>query len=431
MKRSMFFLFMVLLTSYGFAAGTQEPGQGDDGAKTVTILVVTSPETEALKACIAEFNKTNPNIEIVLNEQGRLGYFTNVTTQLVGGTDAFDLVQDNTTYMTELAAAGALEPWDDYLNNPELTNLAEYDLDDLPVQLKYEGRIYCIPTDLSSQLYFYRKDLIDKPAETWEDVIVNAKKFTRSLNPDSPTVYGTLLTALTGGPEAPKIFYNVLWSMGGDVIDENGNVVVNSEAARKAGAYYRSLRPYMAEDVTTYNYPKVFDALKAGTTAQAGPFWNAAWNNLQSSDSPNKDKYSIALVPGVRQKDGSIYRTPQTHGWGLMINKNSNNKVAAWKFLVYATSKEGFRIRGKNGSSVFRPSILNDPSYATTDAEKLYMPLMAKTYSIAKLEPLVSYYTKLHEILNRMVAGFLTTDDDIGGILERTEKEIIELKKNY
>ncbi len=113
------------------------------------------------------------------------------------------------------------------------------------------------------------------------------------------------------------------------------------------------------------------------------------------------------------------------------MNANSNNKTIAWKFLVYATSKEGFRVRGKHGSSVFRPSILNDPSYATNTAEKLYLPLMAKTYSIARMEPLVPYYTKLHEILNKMVAGFLTTNDDIGGILERTEKEIIELRKSY
>ena len=101
---------------------------------------------------------------------------------------------------------------------------------------------------------------------------------------------------------------------------KTARLLINSEAARKAAEVYRALKPYMAEDITTYNYPKVFDQLKAGTTAQAAPFWNAAWNNLQLSDSPNKEKYSIALIPGVRQADGSIYRTPQTHGWGLVMN---------------------------------------------------------------------------------------------------------------
>ncbi|MCP4400614.1 MAG: extracellular solute-binding protein, partial [bacterium] len=111
-------------------------------AEKITILCVTSPETEALKAAAEEFKKQNPEYEIVFNEQGRLGYFTSVTTQLVGGTDEFDLIQDNTTYMTELAAAGALEPWDEYLNDPELTDLEAFDLDDLPIKLEYEGKIY-------------------------------------------------------------------------------------------------------------------------------------------------------------------------------------------------------------------------------------------------------------------------------------------------
>lgn len=391
-------------------------------AETITILCVTSPETEALKVAAEEFKKQNPEYDIVFNEQGRLGYFTNVTTQLVGGTDEFDLVQDNTTYMTELAAAGVLEPWDEYLNNPELTDLEAYNLDDLPIKLVYEGKIYCIPTDLSSQLYYYRKDLIEEPAATWEELIAKAKEHTGGETP-----YGAIITAMTGGPEAPKIFYTVLWSFGGDVIDENGNVVVNSEAAKKAAQVYRDLRPYMPEDVTTYNYPKVFDALKAGTVAQTGPFWNAGWNNLQLTDSEYKDKYMIDLIPGVKQPDGSIKRVPQTHGWGLVMNANSNHKEAAWKFLVFATSVEGFKIRGQHGGSIFRPSILNDPA----NADNPYFPLMAQTYSLAKMEPLVPYYTKLHEILNKMVAGFLTTDDPIEEILAQTEKEIIDLKARY
>ncbi len=420
MKKRISVFLILTMTVAIFAAGSQDVD--DNGKSTVTILCVTSPETEALKVAADVFMERNPDIEIVFNEQGRLGYFTNVTTQLVGGTTEFDLVQDNTTYMTELAAAGVLEPWDDYLNDPELTDLAAYDLDDIPIKLTYEGKIYCIPTDLSSQLYYYRTDMLDQPAETWEELISLAAG-----NTGKNTSYGNLLTALTGGPEAPKMFYTVLWSYGGDVIDENGKVVINSEAARKAAEVYRALKPYMAEDITTYNYPKVFDQLKAGTTAQAAPFWNAAWNSLQLSDSPNKEKYSIALIPGVRQADGSIYRTPQTHGWGLVMNGMSRNKTAAWKFLEFATSKEGFEIRGEHGSSVFRPSLLNDSSKSSN----IYYPLMAETYNLAKMEPLVPYYTKLHEILNQMVSDILVTDDSIDEILEQAELNITVLKESF
>jgi len=423
MKKITSILLLLAITSLVFAAGSKEATQGEEEGKTITILCVTSPETNALKVLAKKFKELNPGYDVVFNEQGRLGYFTNVTTQLVGGTDAFDLIQDNTTYMTELAAAGTLEPWDKYLNNPKLTDLKAYDLADLPIKLKYKGKIYCIPTDLSSQVYYYRKDIISKPADTWDELIALAKKNTGM----AATKYGTILTAMTGGPEAPKIFDVVLWSFGGDVIDKDGNVVINSEATKKAAGIYRALKPYMPEDVTTYNYPKVFDAMKSGLVAQAVPFWNAAWNNIKLTDSKFKDKYGITLVPGVRQKDGSIRRTPQTHGWGLVMNAKSHNKLAAWKFLVYATSKEGFEIRGKNGGSIFRPSILNDPK----NANDPYFSVMAKTYSLAKMEPLVPYYTKMHEILNQMVADILTTNKPIEDILARTEKDLKNLKAKY
>jgi len=423
-KKILSVFLMVLLASVVFASGQPEAAQPTaDNPETITILCVTSPETEALKVAAQEFEKMHPEYKVTFNEQGRLGYFTNVTTQLVGGTDEFDLVQDNTTYMTELAAAGVLEPWDKYLNDPSLTDLKAYDLADLPVKLTYQGKIYCIPTDLSSQVYYYRKDLIDTPPDTWDELIALAKEHTGT----PETRYGAIVTALTGGPEAPKIFYTVLWSFGGNVIDKDGNVVINSEATRKAAAVYRALRPYMPEDVTTYNYPKVFDALKAGTVAQTGPFWNAAWNNLAMSDSKYKDMYGIALIPGVRQPDGSIKRTPQTHGWGLVMNAKSRHKVASWKFLEFATSVEGFKIRGDHGGSIYRPSILNERA----DSGNPYFPVMAKTYALAQMEPLVPYYTKMHEISNQMVADILTTDKPIDDILKQAEAAYKDLKARY
>ena len=47
----------------------------------------------------------------------------------------------------------------------------------------------------------------------------------------------------------------------------------------------------------------------------ASPYWNAAYPQIVKSDSPYKDKIGLALVPGVKQADGSIKRTPFQHGW--------------------------------------------------------------------------------------------------------------------
>jgi len=94
----------------------------------------------------AEFTKKT-GIQVEFSEQGRLGYFESVITQLVAGADTFDLAQINSTFVTELAAAGAIEFWDEHLNDGKRTNLAEYDVKDIPVIYRYNGKITMIPTD--------------------------------------------------------------------------------------------------------------------------------------------------------------------------------------------------------------------------------------------------------------------------------------------
>ena len=394
-----------------------------DAQERVRILAVTSPETRGLKAVAAEFTKKT-GIPVEFSEQGRLGYFESVITQLVAGTDAFDLAQINSTYVTELAAAGALEFWDDRLADPRQTNAAEYDLKDVPVVYRYQNKITMIPTDAMSQLLYYRSDLIATPPQTWDEVLAAARKWTKSLNPQSPTAYGDGITAMPG-PEAPKVFYPVLWSHGGRVFDAQMNPTLTSPEAARAAEFYRSLRPVLPPDFSSYNYPKVLDGLKNGTLAMAAVFWNAAYNDIQASQSPHRETIKVALVPGVRQADGKILRRPQTHSWGLVFNKRAPAKDAAWKFLVYATGKEGGRIHGKNGGSPFRTSILKDPTWATGP----YYPLMVETLGLATPEPQVTFYSKMHEVMNQMVSGILDGKEPIPAVMERTSGSLKGLVK--
>ncbi len=56
--------------------------------------------------------------------------------------------------------------------------------------MSFDKEWYMFPTDISSESLVYRTDLFDKKPETWDELVEMAKKFTRSINPDSPTEYG-------------------------------------------------------------------------------------------------------------------------------------------------------------------------------------------------------------------------------------------------
>jgi len=60
----------------------------------------------------------------------------------------------------------------------------------------------------------------------------------------------------------------------------------------------------------------------------------------------------VALVPGIKKADGTISAGPD-HSWGLVFNKRSPSKDAAWKFLLYATGKEAV---GSTGRTAEAPS---------------------------------------------------------------------------
>ena len=51
-------------------------------------------------------------------------------------------------------------------------------------------------------------------------------------------------------------------------------------------------------------------------------------------------RWGIALVPGIKQEDGSINRTVSGSGTGCAILEKSENKEEAWEFLKWWTSDE-------------------------------------------------------------------------------------------
>ncbi len=76
-------LALVLVVAWGIAPILVQ------AQESIKILTVTSPETRALRVVAQEFTRKT-GIPVQFTEQGRLGYFESVITQLVAGTTAFD-----------------------------------------------------------------------------------------------------------------------------------------------------------------------------------------------------------------------------------------------------------------------------------------------------------------------------------------------------
>lgn len=390
----------------------------------VVLVIRTGPEADGLRVVAKEFTKET-GIPVQINELGRQGYEYTITTQLVAGTDAFDVAFYPGWLIGEVVQAGALEPLNSFIAK---SDPKKFDRDDLLVVYGLGDKIYALPTDVSVHFLYYRKDLIPDPPDTWDEYFEVAKKFTRSLNPKSPTAFGAGFSA-HAGEEGPKIFSSVMWSMGGWIFDEKGNVGIDSPGAIAAGEYYVKLAKagVISPDILSWSYPNVLDAMRAGTIAMAGPFWNAAYAEILNSDSPYRNSFAVTLVPGVKQKDGSILRTPFWHGWTLVMNAQSRRKQLAWEFLSYATGKHGGAIYARSGGGTpARRSVLGNPDLQKIRPE---FALVLKTLDIARCEPVMPFYSSYSDAMNVAISQMLTGKAAPKDALREAGAKIRELLK--
>ncbi len=371
---------------------------------TVRVVIMSGPEADGMKEVARQYTEQTGNpVEII--EQGRDTYLTLIPTQLLAGTSAFDLAFIQSTMVGELADAGAILPLDGFLQALTPEQQADVDLDDILVPALYEGQIFGLPTDISTYFAYYRSDLIPQPPETWDEVLDLARQFSRSQNPDSPTRYGLAFDGLVG-QTLPEGFYSVMWSYGGQVVDEDGIPAVDQPQAVEAAAFWQALarEELIPPEILSMGFSEVLAALEAGQVAMAIPGWNAMSPIIRGGTSPHRDVIEEALLPGVRQADGTILRTPYTHSYFFALNSFGESPDAAMEFLLYATGKEGSKIYALAGGMPSRVSILNDEELIEYRPE---FPLMSESLEVAVAGPPLPYWPEHIEAMNTALASIL------------------------
>lgn len=312
------------------------------------------PEEAALRAVVEIYNA---KADLVAENKAELlftsreGFFDKLQVDLAAGSTAFDV---------NLIATYSIGKYAPFMEPVTLSEEASKVFGDTVLKtMQYDGKQFGVPTDLSLHFLYYRKDLIDalmaddaakaKYAEiaqkylgealqpkapdewTWRDFAANALYFSQSVNPDSPTRYGTVI-------QMKNLLFNMMvfhsWprSYGANWMDDAGNITVDSEAYRTALEMAKMLYDAGATpaDSTSYEYAEANAAFSAGQVA-AMVQWNAAATELTTAQ-PTTASFAPPSGP-----DG---RFTHIHGLGLGINKASDNKEGAAAFLTWLSTEE-------------------------------------------------------------------------------------------
>ena len=138
---------------------------------------------------------------------------------------SLDIMELDSALTGEFAQAGWILPYP-----AELARQVEQGTLRVPLETGiYQGRLYTAPLATSTQLLWYRKDLVPSPPKTWNEMIQMAEDLAAQGLPHYIEVQGARYEGLT-------VWFNtLLTSSGGSIVSENGDVqVAHGDAARQA-----------------------------------------------------------------------------------------------------------------------------------------------------------------------------------------------------
>ena len=394
------------------------------GPATVVVQMLEGPECDAMVPTADFWNQhyataTGTRIQVVALD--RTGYFDKLEMQLIAGESTPDIIHPFSIHLARIRPY--LEPLEPFLQDQAIMTDPDgkaLSLDAvLPVAMdtvrSEDGKIYMLPTDMSEVLLFYRQDLIKTPPGTWDDFVRLAKRYTRTINPDSPTQYGIVLQ----GKYETWAFCSALENILPYGIDP-----FNVSSEDDINLLTKSLQPFedlaaakaFPPETVNAEYSKVAAMIKSGEVAMALQ-WNAFYQDLRNPESSPKvyDKVDVAPPPGIRQEDGTIKRSLYVHTINLALNRHSRHKQKAMMFMTWATLGEGAWVYARAGGSSPLAEIWDNDKISDL-YPRLAPWLAAHGQSPTPHKQLTKMMMAGSGWIQRMIAGDLTVEQAAQGI---------------
>ena len=197
--------------------------EGGSGARAINWYVFNEPGGAFDKA-VADCNKqaggkykiNYVKLPTDANQQREL-----IVRRLAAEDDTLTLVGADVIWTAELAEAGWILPWE----GDDRAAAEEGKLEGPLKTVEYQDKIYAIPFTSNTQLLWYRKDRVDAPPDdfTWDEMI------------DDAIDKGTVVEVQSAQYEGLVVWINaMIASAGGQIVNEDGEVLVNDTAKTAA-----------------------------------------------------------------------------------------------------------------------------------------------------------------------------------------------------
>jgi multiple sugar transport system substrate-binding protein len=306
----------------------------------------TDADTPSYTKAIDEFNKTNPNVKVQLNLIADQ-YQTKLETQIAGAV-APDIARQNTGQFHAFALRNVWVPLDSYFMRDNLSK--DNFWPQAIVGASLFGKLYAMPSDLSSWYMYYIKAPFDKagipyPDTTWDWVKFKevAQSFTKNTNNPAQAQWGFHVWNWWDGPTESVLRENGADFWSDKTYTDSSKCVIDSPNAIEAFDWYFGLltKDHLSPAGAFINSfaGGQFGLYQSGKIAM---WLGGSWMAFQvlgrwPSTAP---EWGMTLFPHApNQPQGGQYATDEHALW-----TGGKNLDTSWEFLKFLGSEAANRI---------------------------------------------------------------------------------------
>jgi multiple sugar transport system substrate-binding protein len=401
-------------------------GGGQEGSGTEIVFSFFPDPSGSVQALIDQFNKENEdNIQATLREMPADSgqHFSQLNTEFQSGEINIDVIGGDVIWPAQFAANGYIADLSDRFSEEERSEFLP-----APIQANtYEGRIYGVPWYTDAGMLYYREDLLEQsgfsePPRTWDEL----KEQARKVQQDSGTRYGFVFQGADyEGGVVNALEY--IWTSGGNVLEGEDTVVINSPEARRGLEIERSMIEdgIAPEGVSQYKEQESATLFLSGDAVfmrNVPRMYALASDPGESNISP--EQINITSLPVAEE---GLQSYSSLGGWNLFMNANSRNADAAYEFIRFMSAPEQQKFRAMKGS------VLPTRQELYKDEEVLQKVRVAELGQEAirntRPRPVSPFYS---DMSLKMAAQFIrslkgeATPDEVLATLQSELEEIIE-----
>jgi len=367
----------------------------------------TAPIFEAMAE---EFEAANPDIDIVIEDVAWANLQQRLTTDIAGGT-APDISIIGTRWLVDFVENDVVEPLSSYMDDEFKGRFIETFMGPSTI----DGEVYGLPVAASARAMYYNKALLEEagvtaPPATWDDLVAAAEKVS-ALGDD---IHGFGLQG-GGDTETDAYWYYSLWTHGGDILDENGQSGIASDAAIAATNRYKSLidAGLTQPGVTNYNRQDVESMLKQG---KVGMILSGPWLRGQMKEEAPDIDYGIAAIP--QDSAQATYGVTDS----IVMFADSEVKDAAWKFLSETAFIDKWRadFSQKEGFLPVFTSVAENDHFAGDPELKAFTDMLP----YAKFAPLIANWQEVADSTKAALQQVYTGDAEVEAALQAGAEKI-------